>query len=66
MDFHLDAESLMGLPNVNIFACYQKEGFIILELELLNSGIGYSHCQNYTVAKIIQMIFSKTVVWCNL
>mgnify|MGYP003449921193 CR=1 FL=1 len=46
MDFHLDA--LLNLPNVTVFTYYQKEGFIILKLELLNEGIQCPHCQNYT------------------
>jgi transposase len=46
MDIHLD--TLLGLPYVTIFTCYQKEQFIILKLELLNSGINCPHCQTYT------------------
>jgi hypothetical protein len=37
MDIHLD--TLLGLPNVTVFTCYQKEGFILLDLELINPGI---------------------------
>ena len=37
MDIHLD--TLLRLPNVSVFTCYQKEGFIVLELELINPGI---------------------------
>lgn len=46
MDFHLD--SLLNLPNVTVFTSSQKEGFIILKLELLNEGINCPHCQTYT------------------
>ena len=46
MDFHLD--SLLNLPNVTVFSCSQKEGFIVLKLELLNEGINCPHCQKYT------------------
>lgn len=46
MDIHLD--SLLKLPNVTVFTCYQKEEFIILELELINPGINCPHCQAYT------------------
>ncbi|GBF82368.1 hypothetical protein [Aphanothece sacrum] len=46
MDIHFD--TLLGFPNVTIFTCYQKEGFIILELELTNQGINCPHCQTYT------------------
>lgn len=46
MDFYLD--TLLNLPNVTVFTSYQKEGFIILKLELLNEGIQCPHCQNYT------------------
>jgi hypothetical protein len=46
MDIHLD--SLLMLPNVSVFTCYQKEGFIFLELELINQGINCPHCQTYT------------------
>ena len=46
MDFHLD--SLLNLPNVTVFTCSQKEGFIILQLDFLNAGIYCPHCQNYT------------------
>lgn len=46
MDIHLD--TLLGLPNVSVFTCYQKERFIILELELVNEGIPCPHCQTYT------------------
>jgi hypothetical protein len=33
MDIHLD--TLLRLPNVSVFTCYQKEGFIYLSLLLL-------------------------------
>ena len=46
MDFHLD--SLLNLPHVTVITCQQKEGFIILKLELLNEGIICPHCQTYT------------------
>lgn len=46
MDLHLD--SLLNLPQVTVFTCQQQEGFIILKLELLNSGINCPHCQTYT------------------
>jgi transposase len=46
MDIHLD--TLLKLPNVTVFTCYQKEGFTILELELLNEGINCPHCESYT------------------
>jgi transposase len=46
MDIHLD--SLLRLPNITVFTCYQKEGVTILELELLNSGINCPHCETYT------------------
>jgi transposase len=46
MDIHLD--TLLRLPNVSVFTCYQKEGLIVLELELINPGIPCPHCQTYT------------------
>ena len=46
MDFHLDR--LLNLPQVTVFTCQQKEGFILLKLNLLNEGISCPHCQNYT------------------
>ena len=46
MDIHLD--TLLRLPNITVFTCYQKEGFTILELELLNEGINCPHCETYT------------------
>lgn len=46
MDIHLD--TLLRLPNVSVFTCYQKEGFIILKLELINEGINCPHCETYT------------------
>jgi transposase len=46
MDIHLD--TLLNLPNVTVFTAYQKEGFFILKLELLNSGINCPFCGNYT------------------
>jgi transposase len=46
MDIHLD--SLLRLPNITVFTCYQKEEFIILELELINQGVNCPHCQIYT------------------
>ncbi len=33
---HIHLDNLFGLPNVTVFTCYQKEGFLILELELIN------------------------------
>ena len=36
------------MPDVTVFICYQKEGFIILELELINQEISCPHCQTYT------------------
>jgi transposase len=46
MDIHLD--TLLRLPNVSVFTCYQKEGLIILELELINPGFNCPHCSCYT------------------
>lgn len=46
MDFHLD--TLLNLPNVTVFTAYQKEGFFILKLELLNEGITCPFCGQYT------------------
>ena len=46
MDFHLD--NLLNLPDVTVFTTYQKEGFIILQLEFLKEGISCPHCQHYT------------------
>jgi transposase len=46
MDIHLD--TLLGLPYVTVFTCYQKEGFVILKLELINQGSNCPHCQTYT------------------
>jgi hypothetical protein len=46
MDLHLD--TLLGLPDVTVFTCYQKEGFIFLDLELINLEINCPHCQTYT------------------
>ena len=46
MDIHLD--TLLNLPNVTVFTAYQKEGFFILKLELLNSGINCPFCGHYT------------------
>ena len=45
MDFHLDI--LLNLPNVTVFTCYQKEGFNILQLSLLNDKIKCNYCDNY-------------------
>ena len=46
MDFHLDR--LLNLPNVTVFTCYQKEGFNVLELEMLNPEIECNYCQTRT------------------
>ncbi len=46
MDIHLD--NLLGLPNVTVFTCYQKEGFLILELELINQFINCPYCHKST------------------
>ena len=46
MDFHLD--KLLNLPNVTVFTCYQKEGFNILQLELLSSKVKCAYCENET------------------
>ena len=46
MDFHLD--SLLNLPSVTVFSCYQKEGFSLLKLDLLNSKVSCSHCGKET------------------
>jgi transposase len=46
MDIHLD--TLLGLPYATVFTCYQKAGFIILKLDLINEGINCHHCQTYT------------------
>jgi transposase len=46
MDIYLD--TLLKLPNVSVFTCYQKEGFIVLDLELINQGINCPYCQTYT------------------
>lgn len=45
MDFHLD--TLLNLPNVTVFTCYQKEGFTILQLNLLKAKIKCNYCDNY-------------------
>jgi transposase len=44
MDFHLD--TLLNLPYVTVFTCYQKEGFNILQLSLLNPIIKCNYCDN--------------------
>jgi transposase len=44
MDFHLD--TLLNLPYVTVFTCYQKSGFNILQLSLLNPIINCNHCDN--------------------
>ena len=41
-------DALLNLPQVTVFTCQQQEGFIILKLELLNSGSNCLHCQTYT------------------
>ena len=46
MDFHLD--TLLNLQNVTVFTCYQKEGFNILQLELLNPKISCVYCGKET------------------
>jgi transposase len=46
MDFHLD--TLLNLPNVTVFTCYQKEGFKILQLDLLNEKVSCTHCGKKT------------------
>ncbi|MEL4894515.1 transposase family protein [Crocosphaera sp. Alani8] len=46
MDFHLD--TLLNLPNITVFTCYQKEGFNILQLELLNQRISCPYCGKET------------------
>lgn len=33
---------------MTVFTTYQKEGFIVVKLELLNEGINCPYCQNYT------------------
>ena len=43
MDFHLDR--LLNLPDVTVFTCYQKEGFNILELKMLDAKIPCKYCQ---------------------
>jgi transposase len=46
MDFHLD--TLLNLPNVTVFTCYQKEGFNILQLNLLNPKVSCNYCGDRT------------------
>jgi transposase len=46
MDFHLDA--LLNLPNMTVFTCYQKEGFTILKLDLLNPTVSCNYCGKET------------------
>lgn len=46
MDFHLDR--LLGLPNVTVESCQEKEDYVCLNLMLLNEGINCPHCQYYT------------------
>jgi transposase len=46
MDFHLD--TLLNLPNVTVFTCYQKEGFNILKLNFLEAKIKCNYCENKT------------------
>ncbi len=42
MDIHLD--TLLNLPDVTVFTCYQKEGYAILELDLLNPEVKCNYC----------------------
>ena len=42
MDFHLD--KLLNLPKATVFSCYQKEGFNLLKLELLNEFVQCAYC----------------------
>jgi len=46
MDLHLD--TLLNLPNVTVFTCYQKEGFNILELNFVNTKINCTYCGKST------------------
>jgi transposase len=46
MDFHLD--TLLNLPNVTVFTCYQELGFNFLQLQFINEGINCPNCQKYT------------------
>jgi transposase len=46
MDLHLDI--LLNLPNVSVFTCYDREGFKILQLDLLNDKVGCIYCEKKT------------------
>lgn len=46
MDFHLD--TLLHLPNISVFTCYQKEGFTVLKLDLLNPEVSCNYCGQAT------------------
>jgi transposase len=46
MDFHLD--TLLNLPNITVLTCYQKEGFTVLKLDLLNPQVGCNYCGKAT------------------
>jgi transposase len=46
MDFHLD--TLLNLPDVTVFTCYQQEGFSLLQLNLLNPKVLCNYCQSST------------------
>ncbi len=63
MDFHLDR--LLNLPNITVFTCQEKEGFIILRLNLLNEGISCPHCQCYTdhIFAIILSVGLRVELW---
>ena len=46
MDLHLDI--LLNLPNVSVSTCFQKEGFNILQLDLLNAQVRCVYCEKET------------------
>jgi len=46
MDFHLD--TLLNLPDVTVFTCYQREGFTFLDLSFLSPQVKCNYCQYST------------------
>lgn len=46
MDFHLD--TLLNLPDVTVFTCYQQEGLTFLQLNFLTPKVKCNYCQYST------------------
>jgi hypothetical protein len=42
MNIYLD--TLLNLPNITVFTCYQKEGFNFLKLEFLKEKVCCTYC----------------------